>query len=97
MEKLFNHFEKVNTRRLDNAPKITGCEIFVQIMQKIQPGIVWIAAGPSIEKRGRSRSPPPGGVTVPKTPQLATRSRSRPVHAPSHDELEKKELEEMQK
>ncbi|KAL4234469.1 Protein tpx2 [Mactra antiquata] len=51
--------------------------------------------GPTEEKRGRSRSPP--HPTVPKTPQFETRTRSRPVTAPSRADLEKKEVEEMQK
>ncbi|XP_052225365.1 targeting protein for Xklp2 homolog [Dreissena polymorpha] len=52
--------------------------------------------GASDEKRGRSRSPP-HGPTVPHTPQFETRSRSRPVTAPSREEIEQQELEEMQK
>ncbi|KAJ8302828.1 hypothetical protein KUTeg_019224 [Tegillarca granosa] len=36
-----------------------------------------------------------GGLTVPKTPNLETKGRSRPVHIPSREEIEEKELEEM--
>ncbi|XP_052819301.1 targeting protein for Xklp2-like isoform X2 [Mya arenaria] len=53
-------------------------------------------AGPTNEKRGRSRSPP-HGITVPKTPQFETRTRSRPVTAPSREDEERQELEEMHK
>lgn len=35
--------------------------------------------------------------TIPLTPQLETRSRSRPQHVPSHQELEEQEVEEMKK
>ncbi|XP_064610815.1 targeting protein for Xklp2-A-like [Liolophura sinensis] len=42
--------------------------------------------------RMRSKSPP-HKLTLPKTPSLETRSRSRPVHAPSQEELEEQELE----
>jgi hypothetical protein len=36
-------------------------------------------------------------MTVPKTPQFETRTRSRPVTAPTHEDLERKEVEDMQK
>ncbi|XP_053401095.1 targeting protein for Xklp2 homolog isoform X2 [Mercenaria mercenaria] len=52
-------------------------------------------AGPSEQKRGRSKSP--HGITVPKTPQFETRTRSRPVTAPTREDMEKIEVEEMQK
>lgn len=47
------------------------------------------------QPRGRSRSP--NDVTVPKTPNFETKTRLRPVTAPSREELEQKELEECQK
>ncbi|BFZ19453.1 hypothetical protein BsWGS_22492 [Bradybaena similaris] len=45
---------------------------------------------------GRVRSPSPK-MTVPKTPNLTTRGRSRPVHALSREEKEQMEFEEHQK
>ncbi|XP_060551268.1 targeting protein for Xklp2 homolog isoform X2 [Ruditapes philippinarum] len=50
--------------------------------------------GPTEQKRGRSKSPK---MTVPKTPQFETRTRSRPVTAPTREDQEKKEVEDMQK
>ncbi|CAL1546064.1 unnamed protein product [Lymnaea stagnalis] len=46
------------------------------------------------EKRLRSQSPKP---TIPKTPELSTRGRSRPNYALSQEEKEKLEFEEHQK
>ncbi|KAK3085599.1 hypothetical protein FSP39_005973 [Pinctada imbricata] len=43
--------------------------------------------------RGKSQ----GDLTIPKTPQLETRSRTRQVHVPSQKELEEQEIEEMKK
>jgi len=44
--------------------------------------------------RSRSRSPGQAGLTVPKTPQLATRGRIRPSHVLSKEEREDREVEE---
>lgn len=45
---------------------------------------------------GGKRDPSPG-LTVAKTPNFATRGRSRPVHAPTREEKEQMEFEEHQK
>ena len=52
--------------------------------------------GPERTKRLQSRSPV-SGLTVPKTPNFESNSRSRPIHVPSQKELEEKEIEEMKK
>ena len=57
---------------------------------------VGIIGEPSAERRGRSRSPP-HAITVPKTPNFETRTRSRPVAAPTREDVEKLEYEEAQK
>lgn len=44
-------------------------------------------------KRGKQ----PCGMTIPVTPQLETRTRSRPQYIPSHKEVEEQEVEEMKK
>jgi hypothetical protein len=36
-------------------------------------------------------------MTIPVTPQLETRTRSRPQNVPSHKEIEEQEVEEMKK
>lgn len=36
-------------------------------------------------------------MTVPVTPQLVSRTRSRPQHIPSQQEIEEQEVEEMKK
>lgn len=36
-------------------------------------------------------------MTVPVTPQLVSRSRSRPQHIPSQQEIEEQEVEEMKR
>nr|XP_022335373.1 targeting protein for Xklp2 homolog isoform X2 [Crassostrea virginica] len=52
--------------------------------------------GPERTKRLQSHSPV-SGLTVPKTPNFESNSRSRPIHVPSQKELEEKEIEEMKK
>ncbi|XP_061197488.1 targeting protein for Xklp2 homolog isoform X2 [Saccostrea echinata] len=51
---------------------------------------------PEKTKSLHSRSPVPG-LTVPKTPNFESTSRSRPVLVPSQKDLEEKEIEEMKK
>lgn len=52
--------------------------------------------GPERAKRIQSRSPV-SGLTVPKTPNFESTTRSRPVLVPSQKDLEEKEIEEMKK
>eukprot|EP00105_Crassostrea_gigas_P016516 XP_011433925.1 PREDICTED: targeting protein for Xklp2 isoform X2 [Crassostrea gigas] len=52
--------------------------------------------GPERAKRIQSHSPV-SGLTVPKTPNFESTTRSRPVLVPSQKDLEEKEIEEMKK
>lgn len=52
--------------------------------------------GPERAKRIPSHSPV-SGLTVPKTPNFESTTRSRPVLVPSQKDLEEKEIEEMKK
>lgn len=52
--------------------------------------------GPERAKRLQSHSPV-SGLTVPKTPNFESTTRSRPVLVPSQKDIEEKEIEEMKK
>ncbi|KAK3608033.1 hypothetical protein CHS0354_031019 [Potamilus streckersoni] len=93
-------FDEKQKRKLDGSEEILTQKFEsmaekVTAFHKATPERFRSAPKGSAPKRGRSKSPPV--LTVPHTPNLETRSRSRPVTVPSQKELEEMEIEEMKK